>query len=58
MDKLTAILKAEGEIECSEEQFIEAWQYLIDSGIVWTLQGYFGRTARSLIDGGFCTKAK
>ena len=46
---------AEGFIEAeSEDQVIEAWQYLIDTGLAWTLQGWFGRTAVSLIDNGIC----
>lgn len=44
---------AEGWIEAdSEEQVIEAWQYLVDSGLAWNLQGWFGRTAQALIDNG------
>lgn len=47
---------AEGFIEAdSEDQVIEAWQYLVDSGIVWQLQGWFGRTATDLIERGFIT---
>jgi hypothetical protein len=34
---------------------VQAWQYLIDSGHAWTLQGWYGRTAVSLIDEGICT---
>ena len=38
-----------------EETIISAWQYLIDTGIVWRLQGWYGRTAHALIENGFCT---
>jgi hypothetical protein len=30
-----------------------AWQHLIDTGMCWRLQGWFGRTAMSLISQGF-----
>jgi len=38
----------------SREQQIEAWQYLIDTGMAWQLQDWFGRTAESLIKEGIC----
>jgi len=48
-----AIGLAEGFIEAeSEEQVIEAWQYLLDVGLVWQLQGFFGRTAVAMIKDG------
>ena len=44
---------AEGWIEASnEDEIIEAWQYLHDTGDAYSLQGWFGRTARSLIEAG------
>lgn len=49
MDSYTAVGLAEGFIEGSREQIIEAWQYLVDSGLAWSLQGSFGRTANNLI---------
>ena len=33
---------------------VVALQYLIDSGHAWTLQGFYGRTARDLIARGTC----
>ena len=56
MDNFTAIGIAEGFIEAeSKEQVIEAWQHLIDTGMAWSLQGWFGRTACQLIEDGHCT---
>jgi hypothetical protein len=53
MDQYTAVGLAEGFIEAeSEEQIIEAWQYLHDTGIGYQLQGFFGRTLVQLIDEG------
>ena len=53
MDNYTAVGLAEGFIEAdSEEQIIEAWQYLHDTKLAYKLQGWFGRTATSLIEQG------
>ena len=54
-NKLTtyrAVGLAEGFIEGTEEQIIEAWQYLHDTGLAYELQGWFGRTAQELIQEG------
>ena len=40
-----------------EETYLSAWQYLIDTGACWGLQGWFGRTASELIDSGQCQPA-
>jgi len=48
---------AEGFIECNDEKIvIKAWQCLIDTGLAWKLQGWFGRTASRLIEAGICHK--
>lgn len=52
MDLLTACLIAEGEQESTEAELIEAWQFLVTTGAVWKLQGWYGRTATSLIKRG------
>jgi|TARA_R110000868_G_scaffold224448_2_gene476425 hypothetical protein len=50
MDSYTAVGLAEGFIEAeSEEQVIEAWQYLHDTRLAYQLQGFFGRTAQHLL---------
>jgi hypothetical protein len=55
MDIFTATMIAEGvdDVETVEE-YLAAWQLLIDTGIVWQLQGWFGRTACDLIAQGVC----
>jgi len=45
----------EGEDSDIEEQ-IEAWAYLIKTGLCWNMQGFFGRSARQLINDGYITK--
>jgi hypothetical protein len=49
---------AEGYIPSeSAEEELQAWQMLIDTGICWQLQGWFGRQANFLIQNNLC-KAK
>jgi len=56
MDNFTAVAIAEGFWAAeSQNEVIEAWQYLVDTGIVWKLQGWFGRTAQHLINEGVIT---
>ena len=56
MNNYDAVMIAEGAIEVDEDKQIEAWQHLVDTGLVWSLQGWFGRTATNLIEQGVITK--
>ena len=53
MSPIDAILTIDSE-DASEEERIEAYQELIDSGLVWRLEGRFGREAAGLIEDGRC----
>jgi len=60
MDNYTAVGIAEGFCggeNATEEEQIEAWQHLIDTGLCWQLQGCFGRQAQALIEAGVCHAA-
>ena len=53
LDSFTAVGIAEGfEPNDDVDRGVAAWQYLVDSGLAWTLQGWFGRTATELIERG------
>lgn len=57
MTQFEAVGIAEGFIEAeSEDQIIQAWQYLHDTRLAYKLQGWFGRTATSLIEEGIINK--
>lgn len=61
MDNFTAVSIAEGFCggeNASPEEQRKAWQHLINTGLAWQLQGWFGRTAQSLIESGVCHKAR
>ena len=47
----------EGE-DASEVEQLCAWQYLVDTGQAWKLQGWFGRTANSLLERNLISKPK
>jgi hypothetical protein len=58
MDTFTATMIAEGVEEADLETVHAAWQHLVDTGVCWQLQGWFGRTARDLIDAGVIEEAR
>jgi hypothetical protein len=43
--------------DVNAKQAIDGFAELIKSGIVWNLQGVYGRTAKALIDAGYINKA-
>ena len=49
VDKIMAY--ENGELE--EGEMYELFQELVDSGLVWQLQGSYGRVAKILIDAGY-----
>lgn len=57
MTNYEAVSIAEGfcGYEPTETEQVEAWQHLINTGLAWTLQGWFGRTAEQLIEQGVCS---
>jgi len=42
--------------EMSDEEEIKFFQELIDTRLVWSLQGHYGRVAATLIEAGLCRK--
>lgn len=49
---ITALMEYEtGMID--DDATLELFQYLVDTGLAWQLQGHYGRTASALIDAGY-----
>lgn len=62
MTAFDAAMIADGEFEMTgfeetDENYFAAYQYLIDTGMAWTLQGRIGRQAMALIEAGHCHPA-
>lgn len=55
MDISTIMAYEAGELDFPE--VVELFQYLLDSGVVWHLQGSYGRTAIDLISQGLITNS-
>lgn len=41
--------------EMTEDEMIELFQHLVNTGMAWQLQGFYGRTAAALIEAGLVT---
>lgn len=42
--------------DMNQEEKIELFQYLVDTGIAWRLQGHYQRTANEMIQKGLVSK--
>jgi hypothetical protein len=40
----------------TDDEIVELFQEMIDSGLVWQLQGSYARMAMSLIEEGYCVQ--
>ena len=56
MTPFEATMIAEGAQDATEEEQIEAWQFLHDTRLAYQLQGWFGRRAQDLIAQGVITE--
>jgi hypothetical protein len=53
MDEIiTAVDIIEGVESSNIDQQLESWQKMVDTGLVWKLQGWYARTADQLIKAG------
>lgn len=52
MTTLRAIEIIESDPDATAREELEAWAHMISTGLCWQLQGFYGRTAHSLIESG------
>ena len=55
MSELTKKIMSYEQGELTEEEVIDFFQELVDSGLAWNLQGHYGRTAYAMIQEGLVT---
>lgn len=55
MDISAIIAYESGELE--PDKVVELFQYLLDTGMIWHLQGHYQRNAASLLEQGLITRS-
>lgn len=55
MDVVSLIMEFESG-DLSDDKTLELFQHLVDTGMAWSLQGFYGRTAERLIEAGLITR--
>ena len=55
MEDLTSTIIEYESGELNDEQTLELFQHLVDSGLAYSLQGRYGRQATALINAGLIT---
>jgi hypothetical protein len=57
-DLTGAIIAYETDEMETREEVIQLFQHLVDTGLAWSLQGHYGRTATALIEAGYITETR
>lgn len=57
MNNLTEQLMKYEYNQLTDEETIQLFQHLVNTGLAWQLQGSYGRTAQSMIDNGIVSPA-
>lgn len=54
MNTFDAVMLIQCSDDATEEEYIAAMQHLIDTAVVWQLEGSYGRLAVDMIEAGVC----
>jgi hypothetical protein len=51
-----SVIEGFASFEPTQEDMLEAWALLIETGACWSLQGFYGRQATNMIEQGLISK--
>ena len=51
-----SIIEGFADFPVTSEDEIAAWSHLIETGVCWSLQGFYGKTAHQMIEAGIFSK--